>query len=446
MAIVQSKQLISTDTNSWGMDTIAFVSPYANVDTGAVGFANTDVTDDTTSTAFRTVDEANASTATVIVLLPGFYFNINAANGKTYYAMQGVRINKFRDNGVDFITTRLLGHAEFIGFGIEQTGDNGNFEIECDQMNNVGFICSQAAGTVISFTNTCTIKARSISCNHNHGGGWAVRPGGDSTVEIECNDLTVFYWMVSPRGDGSTFKLKCPNILIRSGGIFGNQYKSFINHQGTTCTNCIYDIDLMGGTLETQNGTTTSFGIADSTLLLWVQSQAGDTSTVKFSNGRVKANNNYGILVLYQNRSGNIELDNIDLSSNINAFSFWNQSLNVAGQEVIITIKDCNFEGGARNRLGNARLVKFFNTNIKVLTGNTEVINFEPSNATSPGTAYFVNCNFELEDAGEILDNFTGVSVGLANCYGSQPLGTTVTDLYSGYTQLTPFELPNLIL
>jgi hypothetical protein len=171
---------------------------------------------------------------------------------------------------------------------------------------------------------------------------------------------------------------------------------------------------------------------------------AVDESQFIFSNGRVKANAVFGILALYQIRKCRIELNNIDMSSNTNAFSFWNQAVNAIGQDVQITFRDCNIESNAFCQTGNARFLKMFNTNIKVLTG-ANAINFATSNGATPGTAYFVNCNFDLVDPGEIFTNFTGVSMGLANCYGDQPVGATVTDLYGGYSQLTPFELPNLL-
>jgi hypothetical protein len=440
---IESYTASDVDSNSWGMDTVAFVSPTANFGTGAIGFANTQTSADTPNTAFRTVAEANASGASLIFLLPGYHSNVTAVNGKTYFAYPGARIYRFRDGGGSNITARLLGHAT-IEYGIEMSGSDNNFEIEVDEMIGVRYICAQAAGFTPTLNHTCKIKAKTIDCSGNHGGAWATRPGTNGLIEIECDNLLLNYWVCSTRSAGGTFKLRCPNVVVRSGGPYGNQYKSLINHQGSVGPNSTYDIDFMGGTFETFAPITSSFGIVDSALLLWVQTSTVDTSTVRFANGRVKANDAYGILALYQNRRGEIELDNIDLSSNVNGFSFWNQAINQVGQNVNVMFKNCNIESELFNVVGNARFVKFYNTNIKVNTG-TEIIQFKADNGATPGTAYFYNCNFDLVDPGEVLTNFTGISVGLANCYGDQPVGATVVDLYGGYTQLTPFELPNLL-
>jgi hypothetical protein len=277
------------------------------------------------------------------------------------------------------------------------------------------------------------------------GGGYACRGGNDGSIEIYCNEMQLLYWLYSSRNYNSTFKLRCPDVTVLSGGGFGNQYKSLINHQGSVAGNINYDIDFMGGKFETLAPQTSSFGITDSALLLWVQTSTVDESTIRFANGRVKANAVQGVRATYQNRRGEIELDNINLSSNTTAVVFWNQAVNAVGQNVNVTIRSCNIESANQLVVGNAKFCKFYDTNIKVLT-STAAVTFDTNNGATPGTAYFYNCNFDLVNPGETLINFTGISVGLANCYGDQPVGATVTDLYAGYTQLTPFELPNLLL
>jgi hypothetical protein len=428
-----------TDNNSWGMDTVAFVSPTANPGTGAIGFANTQTSSDTSNTAFRTVDEANASGASLIFFLPGYHGNATLEDNKTYYAFHGARFFYLRDNGASNITVRFLGKAEVNG-GIQMTGSDNNFEIEVDEMNCT-FIVEQGGPN-----HVFKLRANIIDCSNQTGSGNACSITSNSIVEIESNKTLVNYWMARVRNGNTNavFKYRCPDTTVRAGGPYGNQYKSFVNHQGSASNNNTYDIDFMNGTFESLAGVTSSFGITDSALLLYVNASQTDNSKMKFSNGRVKANAAYALLCNYRNQKGDIELDNLDISSNVNAFSFWNQAINNAGQDVNITFKDCNIESGLFCQVGNARFAKFYNTNIKVLSG-AEVIRFNTSNGVTPGTAYFVNCNFDLVDPGEVLTQFTGVSAGLANCYGDQPVGATVTDLYAGYTQLTPFELPNLL-
>jgi hypothetical protein len=428
-----------TDNNSWGMDTVAFVSPSANPGTGAIGFANTQTSADTSNTAFRTVAEANASGANLIFLLPGNHSNVTATNGKTYYAFPGVDIYRFRDGGASAMQVKLRGHAR-ITYGVELTGSFNKFDIECDRFESRLFVNNSLSST----QNFVTIKADKMNQLYTWGGGFAVRTGNDSEVTIECNEMELLYWFIATRSYNCTYTVRCPKVKVKSGGGFGNQYKSFVNHQGSVAGSNVYDIDFIGGEFETLAPQTSSFGISDSALLLCPAMSTVDESQFIFSNGRVKANAVAAVQVRYQVRKCRLELKNLDITCNTNAFSFWNQAINQAGQDVQITFKDCNIESNAFCQIGNARFVKFYNTNIKVLTG-ANVINFQTSNGATPGTAYFVNCNFDLVDPGEVLTNFTGISVGLANCYGDQPIGATVTDLYGGYSQLTPFELPNLL-
>jgi hypothetical protein len=428
-----------TDNDSWGMDTVAFVSPTANVGTGAIGFANTQTSADTSNTAFRTVDEANASGASLIFFLPGYHGNATLEDNKTYYAFPGARFFYLRDNGASNITVRFLGKAEVNG-GIQMTGSDNNFEIEVDEMNCT-FIVEQGGPN-----HVFKLRANIIDCSNQTGSGNACSITSNSVVEIESNKTLVNYWMARVRNGNTNavFKYRCPDTTVRAGGPYGNQYKSFVNHQGSVSNNNTYDVDFMNGTFEDLSGQTSSFGVADSALLLYVNASQSDNSKIKFSNGFVNSNAKQAIRATYREQAGEIECSYLDIKSTTNAFVFLNQAINNAGQDVKVTFKNCNIESEAQCVVGHAKTCRFYNTNIKVLTG-AAVINFNTGNGVSPGSAYFVNCNFDLVDPGEVLTQFTGVSAGLANCYGDQPVGATVTDLYAGYTQLTPFELPNLL-
>jgi hypothetical protein len=193
-----------TDSNSWGMNQVAFVSPYASFGTGAVGFANTQTSADTPNTAFRTVAEANASGANLIFLLPGNHGSVDATS-RTYYAFPGADIYRLRDGGASAVQMKLLGHAR-ITYGIELTGSFNKFDIECDRFESRFFVNNSLSTT----QNFVTIKANKMNQLYTWGGGFAVRTGNDSEVTIECNEMELLYWLIGTRSYNCTYTVRCP--------------------------------------------------------------------------------------------------------------------------------------------------------------------------------------------------------------------------------------------
>lgn len=422
--------------NTWNINKVAFLSTFGDDGTAVLGDGNK---------KFRTFAAAQAD-AEVIFVTDGEWGTETLLSFKTIICYPGVKVFRFRDNGATVTNTKVLGYAKISsnGYGLELTGDGSDVYMEVDEFDDVRTIAAISGVRAKGY-----IKARKVFCNGANGAGPASFTENESTLILEIEEeLTLYYWLHSSGGANNTFIFKGPKqINIIPGGAYGAVgFSSLVNYQGSVTSGNTWEIDFRGGRLDRTRGQGTAFGVNDSALLAIVNTSLdSNPGTIKFKNGFIDAGNTLGILVQYALYRGMIELENIKIKTTSKPIEIYQGATNLAGADVKVIAKKCDFEGDLNCELGHGRVGRFFDCNFKTLTGVSNFI-FNPANSATPGEYYFVNCNADLENTGELFTGFSGITIGLLNTNHNEPLGVGAVDTYGGANLVPTFKLPNIEL
>ena len=436
----------SIDTNTWDMSTVAFVSPFGNNATALVGDGNK---------PYQTITAAqNASN--LVFLLPGTYLGTTTLNSSTYYCYPGVKFgafSKLRDGGVQ-INAKILGHAIFDinSYGLETTSSS-TINLECDSFNDVRVVAFCLSTTVSA---TINIKCKKIFCNANNGGGYGCTSRGGAKITIECDEYTAYSWLCSFKNNTSgirgEFNLKCPNINIINGGVFGNQAKSLVLVDGSGATrDILVNIDFCNGIYKNSAALqSVTFGVEDSALMSYNQTVNNQNVTFVYKNGEVRANQQHGLSHNYVVTTGIIELENIKIVSNTRALKLYLRSFAGNGTRVEHRFKNCKFESSMPMLIGNSQECYFDDCTFRVYgAAETMIIDYDPSNPLDKRILYFTDTLSVLDNVnintGEFLGNhLAGELVGMIDSHSTEALGVGVVDTWGGFTQINTLKVTKI--
>lgn len=428
------------DTDSWKVPGTIFIDP-ANGDdlTGVVGDGNKPYR---SFSAIRTLPE------TYVICLPGTYSGNQWLGNKHYHFMPGAVLGafaKFNDQGqtVDSVFTGNLIFGQN-SRGIEFLGANSKIKVECEEFDDV-----QSIAFLLGSNGFCHIKTKRILANGFNGAGYACSPRSNSKIVIEASEYCHWqHWLCRPISGGK-FKVMSPEMrtLANYTSNFGNIAKAIFNIQGDN--ECELEADLMGGFYSYDHPVpVSSFGIAETALMLWVNGNTGTGSKLTFKNGTIYANVQHGLGHYYRVDRGILTLDNLKVKSDLSAIYQRMQSA-VSADQVIWDITNCEFESGTFNVLGNGAKMYFKKSTFKN-TGiaGTSVFDFNNSNPQVPGEFYFTGCYGQLDNTGnELISNGVATTVvGFLDSHFSEALETVavMTDVYGGYSQVAALTLPNI--
>lgn len=427
LRLVKNGGSASSNGNTWDLPNTAFVDPSYSAG-GVLGDGNQ---------PFQTVAQANISGASNIYLKPGNHV-LNVVSNKTYYAAPGATASTVDDGGITATNVSILGDLHVTAFlGINVTGVATDLYAEVLKITGPSSVRASNGAKVFA-----KVK-EGVNSSGINGAGFSAYVVNGSSVIIETPYHYTTHFAASNSGNDNYFELRCPDVKIFTGG-YGNLAKALFNCQGGTGNT--YILNLMGGNYENQNvGQSVSFGVQDTALLLNVNSTANNGNSFLFKNGTVDAGDLYGIGAYFSVTGGIIELENIELKSNTIAIRTFSNNLN-AGY-LTINAKDCAFESGESNILGNNRIGDFLRCTFKVNGIAVAIFTFDPLNPADLPTYTFKDCYAVLDSGvGEMLTGFATATLGLLNTYSSEVLGVGAVDTWGGFTNVPTLTVPNIEL
>ena len=416
------------DTNTWDLLQTAFVDQDYTVGDGTVGDGNK---------PFQTVAQANLSGAPNIYLKPGTH-QLYVESNKRYYAAPGAVANYVSDLGTTATNVKILGDLTVTAtFGLNFTGTGSDVYAEILE------ITGPSASWCDNNSSVYLKVKKGITTSCANGAGYSCRQFG-GTMTIETPYYYSNYTIISPRGDGPEFILRCPDVKILDGGVYGNLNQSPIVMTDALLTAaCKIEIDLMGGKcLNEVSFQTNTFGVDDSAL--------GNFSNINYAhdiiwkNGTVTTNGVHGFSLYYTITNGTFTCDNIKLKSANRGIKFhnWNDTLGIPN----IVMRNCLIESVASNLLGYGMNGDFDSCSFKVTGVQTEIFSFYAPSTVGVPTYTFRDCYGVLVNTGgELFNGFSAATLGLLNSYSTEVIGVGAVDTWGGFTQVPTLTLPNIL-
>tara|TARA_R110000868_G_scaffold183639_1_gene424936 strand:- start:1898 stop:3355 length:1458 start_codon:yes stop_codon:yes gene_type:complete len=422
----------SIDTNTWDLLQTAFVDPNYTVGDGTVGDGNK---------PFQTVAQANLSGAPNIYLKPGTH-QLYVESNKRYYAATGAVANQVSDLGTTATNVKILGDLTVTAtFGLNFTGTDSDVYAEILE------ITGPSASWCDNNSSLYLKVKKGITTSCANGGGYSCRQYG-GTMTIETPYYYSNYSIISPRGDGPEFILRCPDVKILDGGGYGNLNQSPIVIVGSFLTSpCRMEINLMGGILQLLNSVqSTTNGIPDSALFNVFSAGNAYSSIVEIKNGTCLANQQHGFYARVGDAINmRLNYKNLQVKSSLSAVRFINSGISIENLEA--TFINCNFESDLGNRLGYNVVADFNNTTFAVRTLATDIFTLDITAPTTPPIYRFKSSYFTLWNpgTGETFKDAGPATIGLLHSSSTEVLGVGVTDTWGGFNQVATLTLPNII-
>ena len=418
--------------NTWDLLQTAFVDPNYTVGDGTVGDGNK---------PFQTVAQANLSGAPNIYLKPGTH-QLTVESNKRYYAAPGAIANYVSDSGITATNVKILGDLTVNAtFGFSFVGTDSDIYAEILE------ITGPSAAWCDNNSSLYLKVKKGITTSCANGGGYSCRQYG-GTMTIETPYYYSNYSIISPRGDGPEFILRCPDVKILDGGVYGNLNQSPIVIVGSFLTSpCRIEINLMGGILQLLNSVQSfTNGIPDSALFNIYTAGGEYSSIVEIKNGTCLANQQHGFYARVGDAINmRLNYKNLQVKSSLSAVRFINSGISIENLEA--TFINCNFESDLGNRLGYNVVADFNNTTFAVRTLATDIFTLDITAPTTPPIYRFKSSYFTLWNpgTGETFKDAGPATIGLLHSSSTEVLGVGVTDTWSGFTQVVTLTLPNII-
>ena len=437
-----------TIANTWTIPLTAFVDPASGTIGGVVGDGNK---------PFQTIEQANASGASFVRLLPGIYAGTNVLESKIYYSDPGVNFpinSKITDNGLS-INAAFIGNAVFgtNSFGIETTADS-NLYVECEEFDNTRNFVFTLSDTLTANVFVRVKKGVVVNTDNGAAFGSQVRGGSKITCVTPywyCNHWSVSYG-ANLTAETSTFILRCPDVKTLGFGWAGNIAKGLVSVPGTVAgSNVRFELDLQGGILVNEHPVQTlSFGAFDSALMSYTNNlNPANNCELIFKNGTVEGGQLFGLCHHFAVTVGKIVLDNIILKSETRALNIYLSNNAGNGQRVEHVFKNVDFQGTQPDKIGNSQICHFKNTTQKITdAAANEIIEYDPINPADPSILYFIDHNAELENAGGgqfVSNNIAGTLFGMLNTHCTEVLSVglpLVVDTWGGFNTIPTLKLP----
>lgn len=424
--------LIESDPeDTWKISSTAFIDPQNGDDTtGVLGDGNK---------PFKTVSQGQLQTGVKFVtLLPGTYNEyVNVVSGLIYFSHSGVEFNSGEVralSGTDNVVT-WLGNAVFNqgsrGFNFQASGE---YFAECQSFENSDFVA------IIQNNAKAQINVKKgILCHAYNGGGFAcsVRTGGELVL-----NTPYFYCQHALFSIRNTSRavLNCPDAQILDNyqsQNYGDVYKTLLIGMSDDS----YYFEFNGKCVNKHPVQTFSFGVSDGIITLANASSNRPTVIIK---GDMIANKNRAIVIEYGTSTAYVEVSKGKIQSEIQPI-YTDKVSASASLYVDIILTDCDIIGGSNIVLGQGRILQMRNCTLYNSDISSGAVNIEvtTNNPTVPASIFAWDCNAQCDAAssGQFIQDTLNTPTNLKNVTGNKPIGTGVTDNWSGYSQILSFTV-----